>query len=352
LLHWTLFAEVLIKEIILRNNKKKFATISDVAKRAQVGKTSVSRYLNNEKDKLSDLIKDKIALAISDLDYRPNHSARMLKAGKSKLIGVVIADITNHYSIEVLQGIEQICRKEGYMLILCNTNNDKEQQQKYLSLLEAHRVDGIIINALGMAQDHLDAFSKLECPFVLVDKEGTGLGVDTVGLDNEAAVLELCNHLSDKLYESILVVTQRLDSDTRRLRVQAIQNFVEQVPGFSCQVVEIDINDDRLTETISEFIKTKRGLKKAIFSINGMATMAAAKALKKLDLHVGSQIGLVNIDDPEWTQLVDGGITVMRQPTKEIGQAACKRLIARIQGDNQPALEIKLNAELILRNST
>jgi LacI family kdg operon repressor len=342
---------VLIKELILSNNKKKFATISDVAKHAQVGKTSVSRYLNNEKDKLSDLIRDKISLAISDLDYRPNHSARMLKAGNSKLIGVVIADITNHYSIEVLQGIEQICRKEGYMLILCNTNNEKELQKKYLSLLEAHRVDGIIINALGMAQDHLDAFSKLECPFVLVDRGATGLGVDTVGLDNEAAVLKLCNHLLDKCYESILVVTQQLDNDTRRVRVEAIQHFVEQVPHLTCQVVEIDINDDRLTEVIDEFIKTNRGLKKAIFSTNGMATMAAAQALKKLDLHLGSQIGLVNIDDPEWAQLVDGGITVMRQPTEEIGQTACKRLIARIQGDNQPALDIKLTAKLIVRSS-
>ncbi len=336
----------------MRNNKKKFATISDVAKRAQVGKTSVSRYLNNEQAKLSDLIRDKIAQAIADLDYRPNQSARMLKAGQSKLIGLVIADITNHYSIEVLQGIEQICRKEGYMLIVCNTNNEKEQQEKYLNLLEAHRVDGIIINALGMAQDHLDAFSKLECPFVLVDRGDTGLGVDTVGLDNEAAALGLCNHLLDKFYESILVVTQRLDSDTRWARVKAILHFAEQVPGFSCQVIEIEPNDDRLTETISEFIKTNRGVKKAIFSINGVSAMAAAKALKKLDLHVGSQIGLVNIDDPEWTQLVDGGLTVMRQPTKEIGKTACKRLIARIQGDNQPALETKLTAELILRRST
>ena len=337
---------------MLKKNNKSFTTISDVAKYAKVGKTSVSRYLNGEQDKLSEELREKITQAIAHLDFRPNHSARMLRAGHSKLIGLLLADVTNPYSIDVLQGIEHVCRREGYMLMVCNTDNKEDLQDSYLSLLEAHRVDGIIVNTAGMAQKQVSNLKRVSCPLVLVDRINTSLGFDTVGLDNEAAATEACEHLQAHAYESILVVTESIAINPRQARVDAIQTFTKENDGITCDVIEIEkMSVSLLINAIEDFITAHPKRKKAIFTTNGVAMMSTAKALKQLDIRIGTQIGLISIDDPEWAQLFEGGITVMRQPTQLIGQTACERLLARVQGNNEPAQHIKLKAELVIRHS-
>lgn len=103
------------------------ATISDVAKAAKTGKTSISRYLNGEKHLLSDDLLSRIEKAIAELDYRPSLMARGLKHGRTRLIGLIIADITNPYSVNVMSGIEAACREKGFTLLVCNTNNELDQ---------------------------------------------------------------------------------------------------------------------------------------------------------------------------------------------------------------------------------
>lgn len=336
-----------------KKNSKNFATISDVAKYAKVGKTSVSRYLNGEQDKLSELLRERISSAIEHLDFRPNHSARMLKAGHSKLIGLLLADVTNPYSIDILQGIEQVCRREGYMLMVCNTDNEKELQKSYLELLEAHRVDGLIVNTADMASQQLNHLKQVSCPLVLVDRIDTSLGVDSVGLDNEAAVIVACEHLQDRSYEAILTITESMEVAPRKARVDAIEAFCQQSSTLSCKSVEIDkSNEPHLIKTISDFMGANKELKKTIFAINGVTTLCVAKALQKMGLSIGPQLGLISIDDPEWAQLFEGGITVMRQPSREIGELACNRLLSRIQVNTEPAQHIQLAAKLIIRQST
>lgn len=332
---------------------KSFATILDVARYAKVGKTSVSRYLNGEQEKLSDALRTKIADAIQHLDFRPNHSARMLKAGHSKLIGLLLADVTNPYSIDILQGVEHTCRQQGYMLMVCNTDNETALQERYLALLEAHRVDGLIVNTADMAQTQLQHLKEINCPLVLVDRIDTSLGFDSVGLDNKAAVEEACQHLKAQAYQSILVLTESLDVAPRKARVEAIHAFCQQHPHIQYEVMEVSkSNETHIADAINDFMGHHKGCKQAIFTTNGVATLLAAKAIKNQQLQLGSQIGLISIDDPEWAQLFDGGITVMRQPSREIGERACNRLLSRIQGNTEPVQHIQLAAELIIRQST
>lgn len=117
------------------------ATISDVAKAAKTGKTSISRYLNGEKHLLSDDLLGRIEKAIAELDYRPSLMARGLKHGRTRLIGLIIADITNPYSVNVLSGIEAACREKGFTLLVCNTNNELDQELHYLDLLRSYQVE-------------------------------------------------------------------------------------------------------------------------------------------------------------------------------------------------------------------
>jgi len=136
------------------NLKTARPTISDVAKAARTGKTSISRYLNGEQHLLSVGLRERIEQAITTLNYHPSQMARGLKRGRTRLIGLIIADITNPYSVDILSGIEAACREKGFTPLVCNTNNKLEQEQHYLDLLDSYQVEGIIVNAVGNSPDY------------------------------------------------------------------------------------------------------------------------------------------------------------------------------------------------------
>ncbi|VFS87290.1 Degradation activator [Raoultella terrigena] len=163
------------------------ATISDVAKAAKTGKTSISRYLNGEKHLLSDDLLARIEKAIAELNYRPSLMARGLKHGRTRLIGLIIADITNPYSVNVLSGIEAACREKGFTLLVCNTNNELDQELHYLDLLRSYQVEGIVVNAVGMREEGLNRLQQSALPMVLIDRKIPDFACDVVGLDNTQA---------------------------------------------------------------------------------------------------------------------------------------------------------------------
>ncbi|RYE73854.1 MAG: LacI family transcriptional regulator, partial [Oxalobacteraceae bacterium] len=103
-------------------------TMLDVARLAGVSKASVSRFIGDDKALLSDAIAERIEQAIERLGYRPNQMARGLKRGRTRLIGMLVADIRNPYSIAVMHGVETACRRHGYSLVVCNTDRDPEQE--------------------------------------------------------------------------------------------------------------------------------------------------------------------------------------------------------------------------------
>ncbi len=159
------------------------ATISDVARTAKTGKTSISRYLNGEKHLLSpDALLARIEQAIADLDYRPSLMARGLKRGRTRLIGLIIADITNPYSVNVLSGIEAACREKGFTPLVCNTNNEVDQELHYLDLLRSYQVEGIVVNAVGMREEGLNRLQQSSLPMVLIDRKIPEFACDVVGL--------------------------------------------------------------------------------------------------------------------------------------------------------------------------
>lgn len=155
-----------------------------MAKAAKTGKTSISRYLNGEKHLLSDALLARIEQAIADLDYRPSLMARGLKHGRTRLIGLIIADITNPYSVNVLSGIEAACRDKGFTPLVCNTNNEVDQELHYLDLLRSYQVEGIVVNAVGMREEGLNRLQQSALPMVLIDRKIPDFACDMVGLDD------------------------------------------------------------------------------------------------------------------------------------------------------------------------
>ena len=330
------------------------ATISDVAKAAKTGKTSISRYLNGEKHLLSDALLARIEQAIADLDYSPSLMARGLKRGRTRLIGLIIADITNPYSVNVLSGIEAACREKGFTPLVCNTNNEVDQELHYLDLLRSYQVEGIVVNAVGMREEGLNRLQQSSLPMVLIDRKIPEFACDVVGLDNTQAATTATEHLIEQGFEAILFLSEPLGMvNTRRDRLAAFRATLARYPGVIAENAEIPLHEaGQLDNILRQFHTRHRGMRKAVISANGALTLQVARSLKRIGLHWGSDIGLLGFDELEWAELAGVGITTLKQPTWQIGYAAVEQVVRRIEGTRDAVREQVFSGELIVRGST
>jgi len=335
-------------------SKSQRPTISDVAKAAKTGKTSVSRYLNGEQNLLSEDLRLRIEHAIAALDYRPSLMAQGLKRGRTRLIGLIIADITNPYSVNVLSGIEAACREKGFTPLVCNTNNELDREQHYLDLLRSYQVEGIVVNAVGMREEALNRLQQSALPMVLIDRKIPDFACDVVGLDNTQAATTATEHLIQQGFEALLFLSEPLGTvNPRRERLSAFRATLARYPGVVAESAETVLHEAaQIDNTLRQFHARHRGMRKAVISANGALTLQVARSLKRIGLHWGSDIGLLGFDELEWAELAGVGITTLKQPTWQIGYAAVEQVVRRIDGSDNTVREQLFSGELIVRGST
>ncbi|MDD1010203.1 LacI family DNA-binding transcriptional regulator [Pseudomonas shahriarae] len=324
-------------------------TMLDVAERAGVSKASVSRFIGDDRALLSDAIALRIEQAIDELGYRPNQMARGLKRGRTRLIGMLVADIRNPYSIAVMHGVETACRAHGYSLVVCNTDRDDEQERQHLALLRSYNIEGLIVNTLGHHRDELHELRR-EMPLVLVDRKVDGLDSDMIGLNNPQAVEMALAHLEQRGYRDVLLVTEPYDGTSSRIeRVSSFQAQIQQRSALNGAVVET--GDDLATHLQTFLHKPDLG-PKALFCANGVAALAATHALRRIGSRLFEDIGLIALDDLDWYPLVGSGITALAQPTEAIGARAFECLLKRLRGDDEAARVVDFAPVLVVRGST
>jgi LacI family kdg operon repressor len=330
-------------------------TIAGVARAAGVSKTSVSRYLGGDLSVLSDHKREQIKAAIERLGYRPNRLARGLKRGQTRLVGFVVADIVNPYSVAVIQGAEAAARARGYTMLLSNTGGSLETEQQVLSVLVSYSVEGIILNATAPAMAGLADLVPETTPLVLADRrpEGAG-GVDFVGLANRAATRQAVKHLIDNGYRDLALFGQPPQGvSTRRERGAAFLEAVDEVAGVEGRLFALDVGDEASVDrALAEFLADGGRGRRAILATSGMVTLQTVRALERAGQRMPDDIGLVGFDELEWSRLVGPGITTLRQPTAAIGAALAERLFARIGGERTPAQDVVFPGELIVRGSS
>lgn len=323
--------------------------MNDVAELAGVSKASVSRFIGDDRQLLSDTIALRIEQAIETLGYRPNQMARGLKRGRTRLIGMLVADIRNPYSVAVMHGVESACRLHGYSLVVCNTDRDDEQERVHLAALRSYNVEGLIVNTLG---HHIEELRQLheELPMVLVDRKVEQLHTDLVGLNNTDAVRQAIDHLDERGYRDILLVSEQQDGTSSRTeRVSAFKYLMGQRGHMCATVIE---TGDAFRFHLEEFLATPGPGPKALFTGNGVATLACTRMLQELGCPLFDDIGLIALDELDWYPLVGTGITSLAQPTYDIGVTAFECLLQRLRGDQEPPRLFDFPAQLIIRGST
>lgn len=328
------------------------ATINQVAQEAGVSKASVSRYISGDRQLLSDALALRIERAIEKLGFQPNQMARGLKRGRSRLIGMLVADMLNPYSVAVMHGVETACRRHGYSLIVCNTDRDDLQEERHLNALQSYNVEGLIVNTLGHHPRELQQLHR-ELPMVLLDRKLDGLDADLVGLDNTQAIRLGLEHLLERGYRDLLMVTEDLDgTSSREERARTFIHYLSPRTDVRGRVSSSAGFSAALLEQLAHFLSDTNHGPKAIMAANGIAALAVTKGLRELGYRTFESVGLIALDDLDWYPLVGDGITAIAQPTHALGVAALEYLLERLRGDVSSSRTLALPAELVVRGST
>ena len=325
----------------MKEKKQTKVTINEVAAYAGVSKSTVSRYINGRTNEISSEKVKKIKKAIEELHYRPSQLAQGLKVRKSKVIGFIVADITNPFSVATLRGVEEICEEYGYSIMLCTTDNRPE----------AHYIQRLNNQTTGQNNDILEKFKKNGVPIVLVDRKLPELKVDTVTTNNRDITIRLLQQMYEKGYDHIAFFTEPVDGISPREERKEAYEQTALSKHKKPIIAEIDLKQkEQMREEIVRFLQSNEQ-KKAILAGNGLLMLKLISELVELGMKIPDEIGIAGFDDTEWYKLIGPGITTVAQPSHEMGKAAMQKIKTRLEGDESAPQTIQLDGEIIVRKS-
>lgn len=334
------------------------ATIADVAREAGVSKATVSRFLNHRETLLTPDIASRVEVAIAALAYSPSPMAQALKRGRSRLIGLVVADVTNPFSVAVLRGAEKACQEAGYLLMLFNLGNDSRCEGKAIEALTAYQVEGFILNTLGGDAGAAADAARHGKPVVLVDRRHHDMQADFVSLDNAGAVQMALRHLLTAGYRELLFVSEPIKDVSSRMEREAAFRSVVSDPQSSIsdlhgQTFEsLPDNSEALDDALRSLRQRANGRLPGVISSNAVVTLRVVASMARLGWRLGADVGLVGFDDTEWSPYIGPGLTTIAQPTDELGRLAAGCLIERLKGLDLPPRQILLSGRLLPRGSS
>ncbi|MDH4136173.1 MAG: substrate-binding domain-containing protein [Anaerolineae bacterium] len=328
------------------------STINDVAKRAGVSLVTVSRVINNAGN-VSAATREKVERAIEELGYVPSVMARSLRSKRTRTLALIVSDVTNPFWTTVARGVEDTAQSRDYSVFLYNTDENPVKQQRYLDVVIAQRVDGVIIAPYDSDAQNLAQLRKRNIPTVIIDRRIEGWDVDSVRGDSLSGAKALVQHLISLGHERIAMISGPANTSTAE----------ERVAGYCMALAEAGIPlDTRLImrgeyRTLSGEKLTQRVLDEelnptAIFAANNTIALGVINAVEKRGLRIPQDIALVCFDDLPNVSCLFPFLTVVAQPAYDMGVNAAQLLLSRL--DSEVSLQprhVVLPTRLIVRHS-
>lgn len=312
----------------------KRATISQVAKTAGVSQTTVSRYLNGKYSKMSDKTKAKIAQTIKELNYVPTASARQLRQSNSYVVGLLVGDVSNTFSCLLAKGIDDVLKPAGYDIVMMNTNNMLDVEQRSLQRLFELRADGIIVQPDSINYDSFAECRRRDVPLVLVDREVKDQPDDIgkVTSANQDACYQLGRVFKQRGYQNILAVSAHFAQASGQIpRIAGLKMAAE---DFGLLYYDLETQGHSSEWLHRELLKAIRGLRgrTAVISLMGPVLFSILDIFHSAGIRFPEDVGLVSFDDWDWSKYVQGGIFLLKQDVELMGRLAAKKLLHQIQG--------------------
>lgn len=326
-------------------------TIKDVAAHAAVSVATVSAVMNENKY-VSPELAQRVRESIATLGYRRNSFARGLKTQISHSIGLIIPDIMNPFYTNIARGVEDVAHAHKYSLIIGNTDEDPEKEKNYLHLLESKQADGLIIAVTDRSLDYMQALPLQNLALVGIDRSLIELGIDTVMVDNQVGARTAIEHFIALGHRRIGLITGARGIAPTEERLQGYTEALEK-HGIAVDPALIAMTRPRVDggERGALQLLALENRPTALFMMDGTMVVGVLQAIETLGLRCPEDIALACFDDFVWASVMRPRLTVVDQPTYEIGEQAALMLFERLQHPENPPREIRLHTRFIVRES-
>ena len=327
-------------------------TIKDVAKRAGVSISTVSRVINDSKP-VTDEIKQKVLDVIKETGYVPNPLARSLVTKKSQLIGVIVPEVSDPFVSEIVNGIEEIAKMYDYEILLANTYSNKEQELKSINLLRGKQVEGIVMVCWKVEEDHIKYIENCNIPAAYISKTARNYDIHTVSTKNKEATYDMTKHLINKGHEEIaFVMTSKDDTILEQERLE----------GYQQALLEHNIKfDERLIrhgstkyedgyKVVKQMLEDKI-IPQAIFVTGDEPAIGAINAICDAGYKVPEDISVAGFNDIRLAQMYRPALTTVHQPLYDMGAVAIRMVIKIINGEPLETKKVELPYEIKDRQS-
>jgi LacI family repressor for deo operon, udp, cdd, tsx, nupC, and nupG len=328
-------------------------TIYEVARRAGVSTATVSRVLSRP-DVVAPETRRRVMQAVDTLGYTPNSAAKHLRTLRSGKLLVTVPDISNPFFALILQGIEDTAQREGYAVLLGDTQHDEQREEGYAAMLRRKEADGLIFlgHRLPRAAASLIESSGSAAPVVNGCEFNPDLGVPSVHIDNTKAAGDAMEHLYALGHRRIGIVTGPLVSPLSRDR---LRGATERAKARGAERDMIIMHGDFSIESGSqaaERLLTRRERPTAIFCFNDEMAIGVRHVARQLGVAVPGGLSIVGFDDIRFARFVDPPLTTIAQPMREIGERTVRLLLEIINGTMAMPVSMTLPHSLVVREST
>lgn len=325
--------------------------MADVARVAGVSVTTVSHVLNGTRP-VSQAATRRVRAAVERTGYVPNTLARSLARARTQSLGLAISGLANPYFTDVIAGVEAAAGRAGHTLLLAETREDPEQELRVVQALVQRRVDGLVLAPSPGAADHaLRYLAAQELPVVLLDRVADA-GLDQVACESEEPTAGLVEHLAGRGHRRIGMVVglAGLSTTEERLRGYRLGLARSGLPHDPALVADGGSHRDRARAAAHALLDLPAP-PTALVSGNNFMTIGVLRALAERGLRVPEDVALVGFDDFDWADLLAPRLTVVAQPTGELGRRAVELLLARLDDPRRPARTVRLPATFVHRDS-
>lgn len=328
-------------------------TIRDVANRSGVSTATVSHVINGTRF-VSEEVRLKVIAVMEELNYQPNAIARGLRTRKTRILALIIPDITNPFFADFTRGFQDTADEKDNLVILCNTDRIKTREIRFLEMMWQQRVDGIVINPAKVQAEDLRQLTKARISVVLIGSQINDPDFDTVMVDNIQAGYDAVQHLIDLGHRRIGLVcgSQTTSSGQKRYQGYCRAMNENKLPIENALIVEKEITYEGGREGMQQLLSLP-DRPSAVFSTSDIMALGAKTAIEDAGLNIPANISLVGFDGIPEVSRTYPKLTTIEQPAYQMGQTAAQVLLEQIEANNVlPRRKIVLPHQLVVREST
>jgi len=323
--------------------------MKDIALKLNLSQTTVSHVLTGKHEhyRISAATVARVKKMAEDLGYRSSALARAFRDRRSYSVALAVEDLNNPFWTGVASGAEQEAEREGYVLVVSNTNGDSARERRTVQMLQERRVDGMIVSPVTVTDAVLAELHKEGLPFVQIDRSVKGEDVPCVRTDHQAGSALAVDHLVKRGHKEIAYVGGPLEIQTFELRLEGFKKALARHDLKPAAVKLVNAEEDAGTFAVRDLLLSSPR-PTAIFTANIKLTVGALRALRAANINVPTDVEIVGFDDIAMADLFSMPVTTVCQDVAAIGREAFRALL-RVMGGQKVPRELLIPPRLKVR---